>query len=224
MRTSRFPRDATIAFALLSPSYRIAFMNQTRLWGALALTLVALAPFPALASGRQDAFLELDPAKTQINFTLKGNVHSTEGSFKLKSGEVRVDPATGKADGSVTVDAASATTGIAMRDSKMRDGILEVQRYPEISFAPRHAEGHPVLHGNFMVKIAGVVFLQGGRHELTIEVAIDRTGNDFTAATHFAIPYVKWGLQDPSVLFLKVSDEVDLDVSTEGHVTWVPAR
>jgi polyisoprenoid-binding protein YceI len=196
-------------------AYALAFV--------FVLALDSSAAWSAVAHKRE-AILELDPGHTQISFTLKGFPHTTTGSFKLKRGQIRIDPETGRADGSITVDAASGTTGIGMRDGEMRNSILETQRYPEISFVPRRALGHPVLHGDFIVSVNGVLFLHGDRHDLTVEVAIHRTGDDFTAASRLTIPYVRWGLKNPSLLFLTVSDEVTVDVTTAGRVTWVQAR
>jgi polyisoprenoid-binding protein YceI len=201
----------------------IAMRTMLRAALAIGLTLL-LVPSRAIsaASGTAIAVLRLDPANTQINFMLKGFPHNTEGSFKLKSGEIRVDPATGGSEGAIVVDAASGETGIGMRDSQMKDHILEVQRYPEVSFRPRHAEGRPALQGDFTVTVRGVMSLHGSQHEMNLEVAIHRSKDDFTAVAHFTIPYVQWGLTNPSVLFLTVSDEVAIDFSTAGHVTWLP--
>jgi polyisoprenoid-binding protein YceI len=198
------------------------------LYGALALA-IALAlgssPQPSSASSaRHRAIIELDPANTQINFTLTGFPHTTHGSFKLKSGTMQVDPDTGKANGSIVIDAATGTTGIGMRDREMRESILETQRYPEISFSPRRADGQPGPRRDFLIRVSGVMFLHGGQHDMTVELAIHRGGDQFTAAAHLSIPYVLWGLKDPSLLFLRVSDEVAIDVMTAGHVTWTPAQ
>ncbi|WP_423959501.1 hypothetical protein [Candidatus Binatus sp.] len=35
-----------------------------------------------------------------------------------------------------------------------------------------------------------------------------------------AVPYVDWGMKDPSVLFLTVAKQVEIDVATEGRITW----
>ena len=103
---------------------------------ALALTLlivpVAIAP-PAAA---QEAVLELDPARTRIDFTLPGFPHSVHGTLTLKRGTFRVDSATGRADGLMIVDAASGQSGNRARDSEMNESVLETHRYPEITFAP----------------------------------------------------------------------------------------
>ena len=92
----------------------------------LAVAFGSLAPAPARAG--QHAIIQLDPARTQISFTLKGFPHTTTGSFRLKRGEIRVDPESGRASGSIVVDATTGATGIRMRDSHMKDSVLEVQR------------------------------------------------------------------------------------------------
>ena len=46
-------------------------------------------------------------------------------------------------------------------------------------------------------------------------------GRQITATCHFSIPYVEWGLKDPSILFFKVAKEVEIDLTVEGHVTWI---
>ncbi|MGO9267192.1 MAG: hypothetical protein ACLQBA_20330 [Candidatus Binataceae bacterium] len=37
------------------------------------------------------------------------------------------------------------------------------------------------------------------------------------------IPYVAWGLEDPSIMMFKVAKEVAIDVTTVGHLSWQPA-
>jgi polyisoprenoid-binding protein YceI len=193
---------------------------------AILLLVMALgsAGIVSAQPTRRLAIIQLDPIKTRINFTLPGAVHTTTGSFKLKHGEIRVDPETGGASGSIIVDAASASSGVAMRDSRMKNDILEVQRYPEISFAPRLAVGRPVPRGDFPMQVRGLFLLHGEPHNMMLDVAIRRKGDDFTAAAHFVVPYVKWGLKNPSLLFLTVSDEVAIDVRATGHVIWAPAQ
>jgi polyisoprenoid-binding protein YceI len=189
---------------------------------ALALTLlivpVAIAP-PAAA---QDAVLELDPARTRIDFTLPGFPHSVHGTFTLKRGTFRVDSATGKADGLMIVDAASGQSGNRARDSEMNESVLETHRYPEITFAPQQIEGQGAPPGEFRVKIRGVFSLHGTDHALTLDAVVRLTGEEWTATSHFVVPYVEWGLKDPSILILRVSDKVQIDLSAVGQVTWTP--
>jgi polyisoprenoid-binding protein YceI len=195
---------------------------RIRIRTVLALTLVLAAASPARPGNRQ-AVIVLDPATTHIGYTLEGFPHTTVGTFKLKNGEIRIDPETGKTDGRIIVDAASGTSGVAMRDERMRNSILDAQLYPEISFAPRQTRGTPLPQGDFTVNVSGTFFLHGDQHDLMMDVRIHRTGDNFMASTHFIVPYVMWGLENPSVLVLKVSDKVKIDVNAAGHVSWASA-
>lgn len=173
------------------------------------------------ANARQ-AVLELNPANTHIDYTLQGWPHVTHGTFQLARGLIRIDPATGRADGSVIVSAISGDSGSHMRDSEMKDSILEVERYPEITFTPQQAEGQSAARGEFPATIRGILTLHGAPHEITLSMMVRPSGDQFTATTHFAVPYVAWGMKNPSILMFRCADTVYVDVRTQGRVTWVP--
>jgi polyisoprenoid-binding protein YceI len=169
------------------------------------------------------AVLELDPAKTTIAFSLAGWPDDTHGTFKLKRGLIRIDPATGKMDGSVIVDPSSGNSGVPLRDAKMTSSILEVSRFPEISFAPQQLESHGDPEGEFPVKVRGLMLLHGTRHDFTIDALVSRAANSVTIHCTFMVPYVEWGLEDPSVLVFKVSKQVRVDLTTNARLRWIPS-
>jgi len=171
----------------------------------------------------QSVTLNLDPARSQITFTLGATLHTVDGSFKLKSGAIRFDPATGEASGDVAVDATSGESGNNSRDRKMRNSVLESQNYPEIVFVPEKVQGQVSLSGESHVQIQGSVKLHGSRHEITMPADIQVTGDQLTASLHFAIPYVEWGLKDPSTFILRVEKKVDVAIHVAGSLSFPPA-
>jgi polyisoprenoid-binding protein YceI len=190
----------------------------------VALAASAFAPAPALRA--QDVVFDFVPATTQVEFTLGATLHTVDGIFKLKSGQIHIDPATGKAGGIVILDATSGNTDNSSRDHKMHAEILESAKFPEITFSPNEVTG-PVadmLAGKpTQFQVAGVFRLHGQDHAMTIPVTVvpapgTSQSGKFQVSTKFDVPYVKWGLKNPSTFILRVSDTVNLTVEATGRV------
>lgn len=185
-----------------------------------AILALLIAAHSAAALEARAGTLVLDPSKTLIEFRLPGTLHTTHGTFKLSHGVIKGDPSNGGAEGEIVVDAASGDSGLGARDARMKDSILEVQKYPEVTFTPRHVDGRLASNGDFHARLDGVMSIHGAAHRLTIDVDGHLSGDDLTATTHFTIPYVEWGMEDPSLPLLSVSNSVDIDVATAGRVVW----
>ena len=186
---------------------------------AYLLTTAVLVHGAASAELRSET-LELDTSKTLIEFRLPGTLHTTHGTFKLERATIIADPATGKAGGSIVVDARSGNTGIGARDNDMRDSVLEAQRYPEITFDPQHFTYELKGGGQFQATMQGVLTIHGGKHDVALTAQGQLVGDNLTATAHLSVPYIEWGMKDPSVLFLKVAKKVDIDIATSGNVAW----
>ncbi len=170
----------------------------------------------AMAPAQEQSF-ELDPAKTTVSFTLGDVLHTVHGTFKAKSGTVRFDPSSGTASGSIVVDATSGDSGNSTRDHKMHKEILESDKYPEITFSPTRITG-TVTRGS-TVQVEGKFRIHGADHPLTLAVPIAMDGGDLTATLHFSVPYVAWGMKNPSTFILRVNKEVEIDIVAVGHLT-----
>lgn len=164
------------------------------------------------AAQAQETF-QLDPSKTDIRFTLHDPLHTVHGTFKLKRGTIQLDSATGKAAGEIVIDTTSGASGNGSRDHRMHKEILESQRYPEAVFTPSRVDGRIAPQGESQVDVQGVFRIHGSDHELTLHFQIQASGGQDSASTHFVIPYVQWGLKNPSNFFLKVDDKVEMDVT-----------
>ena len=172
----------------------------------------------------QEMTLELDPANTRIEFTLAATLHTVHGTFALKSGTIHFDPSTGSASGLVVVDTASGDSGNTSRDHKMHQQILESQQYPEITFTPTKLSGKVELQGDSTVQLDGIFRLHGADHPLTLTVPLQMKGNNLSARTHIVVPYIAWGLKNPSTFALHVSDRVEIDIAAAGRVLPAPSQ
>jgi polyisoprenoid-binding protein YceI len=176
--------------------------------------------FLASGLGAQQTVVTFDPATTQVTFTLGATMHTVHGSFKLKSGEIRFNPSTGDASGSVVVDARSGDTGNASRDRNMHGHVLESAKFPEIIFTPDHLTGSIAPQGISVVQLSGRFQLHGQEQPVTLSATVERgaSGDPWHVSTKFPVPYVQWGLKNPSTFILRVGNTVDLEISAEAHV------
>jgi polyisoprenoid-binding protein YceI len=191
--------------------------------------LIFLALWIAFASAveAQDLAVDLDPAATTVEFTLPATMHAVHGAFKVKSGHIRFDPSTGKMSGAIVVDATSAETGNSARDEKMHGEILESKQFPEIVFTPDLAKGPLVQILNqqkpMPVEVSGVFRLHGQDHNATLSMLVEHgNGGVINISTQFPVPYVEWGLKNPSTFVLHVGDTVDVDVHARGRIVVTP--
>jgi polyisoprenoid-binding protein YceI len=177
---------------------------------------------PVLALGEallaQEMTVELDPANTRIEFTVPATLHSVHGTFALKSGTVHFDSSTGLANGLIVVDATSGDSGNQGRDHKMHQEVLESQRYPEITFTPARISGKLDLEGNSSLQFDGTLGLHGTDHSISMALPVQVRGQILSARIHIIIPYVAWGLKNPSTFILHVNEKVDVDITAVGRL------
>ena len=182
------------------------------------LLIFAIVAAPVCASARELS-LNLDPATTEIHFTLHDVLHTVHGNFKLKKGCIQFAPDSGKASGAIVVDVTSGASGSDARDHRMHKEILESLRFPEAIFTPDRVEGALAPQGQSQLDVHGVFKIHGASHPLTLHFQVERVGEQYNASTHFTIPYVQWGMKNPSNFLLKVDKNVEVDVNTTVNAT-----
>jgi polyisoprenoid-binding protein YceI len=184
-----------------------------------ATSLVLFVLLACAAASAQQSTLTLDPARTTVSFTLGDVLHTVHGTFRLKRGTLQLDPGAAKLTGEIVVDANSGDTGSKMRDGKMHREVLESEQYPEITFRPDRVEGTVSAQGKSTVKVHGIFTIHGVDREIEVPSVADLAEDHWTATLHFTIPYVKWGMKNPSALFLRVDDSVQIDMVAAGTLT-----
>jgi len=187
----------------------------------LFITLLVLSALPQHAAPRgpaSDVVFALDVAQSKVTWSLGTTFHTVHGSFALKKGTLRLDPATGKASGEIIVDAASGKSGNDSRDKKMHKEVLESGRYAEVVFRPDRVEGKIAPQGTSTVQVHGILVVHGSEHELTAPVQAELAADHWTGNAKFSVPFIDWGLKNPSNFFNKVNHEVEIDLELKGSL------
>jgi len=173
----------------------------------------------AQSQSSHEVSLQLDTTKSTADITLTGNMHTVEGSFQAKRGTIHYDLTSAKASGEIVFDATSGKTGNSTRDKKMHKDVIESARFPEIAFRPDRANGALAHSGDSTLQVHGMFSIHGAEHEVTIPVQINLQGNAWKANASFTVPYAKWGMKNPTVLFLRVDDDVKVQLHAAGTLT-----
>jgi len=179
---------------------------------ALPLALVSNA------FAQQQTFTVM-PDASQVVFVLGGSGHHVQGAFQVHSGSVNFNSGAQKLSGSVVVEAGSGNSGEPSRDKKMDTEVLDSAHYAEVTFAPTSYQGALAPTGDSTIQVSGVFTLHGTPHNITVPMHIHIDGKTMTAKGHFTVPYVQWGLKDPSIFILKVAKEVGIDLNLVGSLS-----
>ena len=144
-------------------------------------------------------------------------MHAVEGTLRLVRGDLRFDTTSGRADGTIAIDARSAETGNARRDRTLHAEVLESERYPEILFTAERVELTRASAERGEAVLSGRVTLHGDEHSLSIPVHLERMDDDIRITSTFKVPYVAWGLRDVSNWLLRVDAEVVVHVDANAR-------
>ena len=177
------------------------------LLGALAAVL------PAAAAEIQ---VHLPPDSTTIGFTLKATMHTVHGTAFLDHADFTIDTVSGSASGEAVVVSGSADTDNPKRDKKMHSKVLLSSENRFIAITAERIEGTLDLEGASEVVLIGTMELIGASHPIRVPMTVTIDGDTATIDAAFSVPYVEWGLKDPSTFVLRVGKEVPVTVHAEG--------
>ena len=177
---------------------------------------------PVVSAPAHELHLSVDPAQSSVHWTLPTALHTVHGTFNLRRGSLTVDPASGHISGEIVAAAASGESGNASRDSRMHAEILESSRYSDVSFRPDRLEGQTPGQGSSDFKLHGIFSLHGADHEITVPVHAEIAAANWKGSAKFTIPYVQWGLKDPSRFVLRVNPAVEIELQLAGKLAAGP--
>ena len=185
------------------------------------IKLVAMAAalaFFSLAAWSQQHY-KVDPAASEIHFDVGASDGAVKGTFRVSSGEFTLDPASGAMTGTVAVDAASGDSGNKKRDKNMANNQMKAQTYTTVTFAPTRFTGQIKDSGDSTGQVDGNFTLIGQAHPISVPMNVHLDGDHFTATGNFVVPYVSWGMKDPSWFVMKVEKQVKIDLKLAGTIT-----
>jgi polyisoprenoid-binding protein YceI len=196
-------------------------------------------PAAAKAAGAGKVTLAIDAARSELHFTITRPGETIEGTAHLFTGDVGLDPERPEEGSSVVLNvrAESLETGNRMRDRKMRNSHLEVERFPEIAFrstsirlggaggasasAGTAASTGPSAHAGEgeaagplrpgaarKALVEGVLSLHGVERTLLFPVVIKYDGGSLTADGDLSLRLTDHGIPIPRILWIVLDDEV----------------
>jgi polyisoprenoid-binding protein YceI len=184
-----------------------------------SFALLALAVILAPAALAQHQTFVVNPDASEVKMTLKTTHELVNGAFHIQSGSIEFDRSNPKMSGSVAVLAGSGKTGNDSRDKKMNKEILKVEQNAIVSFEPKSYAGAIAPSGDSTIQVTGIFTLMGTPHEITVPVLMHLDGTSATAKTHFVVPYVQWGLKNPSFFIWKADNDVAIELSLTGRLS-----
>lgn len=182
----------------------------------LALAGILLAA--SAAAGIAQTHYQIDPAKSQVNFSLKG-FHNVEGHFAVSSGTITFDRTSGAMSGAVEVAAASANSGEPFRDKRIDKDEMKTKKFPSVTFVPTKFTGTLADSGTSPIQVQGTFTLLGNAHPITVPMTVDIHGTDCTAKGSFVVPYVEWGMKDPSNFMMHMEKQVTVQLNFAGTLS-----
>lgn len=181
---------------------------------SLAAALGFVFVLPALAQQT----LQVDPAHSTVEWTLSDPLHPVKGTFHVEGSSVTFDES-GHMAGAVIVNAASGDSGNASRDKKMTRDQMQASKYSTVTFDPTGYTGSLAASGDSTITVSGNFALLGKPHAISVPMKVHLADGQLQATGSFVVPYVQWGMKDPSNFLLHVGKEVTVNLTLAGPVT-----
>ncbi len=187
-----------------------------KLFGKFGVTF--LLSFAALGYAQKQS-MTVNPDASKVVFGLVGTGHEVHGTFHVSKGSIQFDRSAPAMSGSIVVSALSGDSGDKSRDKKMHSDVLDVEHFADVTFEPKSYQGTIAPSGDSTIQVSGSFTLHGTAHDIAVPMQVHIDGTNVTAKGSFIVPYVKWGLKDPSIMILKVAKEVHIDLDLAGTLS-----
>ena len=178
----------------------------------LAIVAVVVAAAATARAQAPTADLNVVPAESSITYHLVHKMHKVDGTSHKVEGKARLMP-DGKAQVSVRVPAQSFDSGNVNRDAHMKEAV-EAAKYPTVELkALGEGVTAPSTFPTTQKKTFKAQLTFHGVQQV-FDIPVDITWDSPTkvhASTTFAISLDNFKVERPSLMFVKVDDELKID-------------
>jgi polyisoprenoid-binding protein YceI len=182
--------------------------------GGLAALVIAALLLSVQHLGAATA-TSIDPSRTSVEFIVDGvGWPRTKGRFTAFSGKIAVDLRRPEASSvSLRVNAKSIEVGSPSFNDYLRgDAFFDVAQFPEIIFVSTAVEKIDDSHA----RVSGDLTLRGVTHPFTVDVEIERPGEQNKGRLNFRATGIVHRLEfGMNAGFPAISNDVDLIITTQ---------
>ena len=100
----------------------------------------------------------------------------------------------------------------------MHEKVLETGQYPTAVFRAEKVRGTLAPAGPSQVTLDGTLSFHGADHKMSLPAKVEVENGRSRRDTSSQIPYVQWGLRDPSMFVLRVAQGVEVKVWPVGSL------
>ena len=180
-------------------------------WLVLPDTALPACELPARPGAERLLRFRLDPHESTVRFDADARLHTFSGTAGKLFGRIRLPSNVPSADAEacVQIDAASLTTGIDLRDARMRKSHLETDRFPTILFILSGLEQIEPLDADwYSATLRGAVTLHGVTNPLKVPAKARLSSTLIEVEGKVPLQLSGFQIPIPSFLFVAMKDEV----------------
>jgi polyisoprenoid-binding protein YceI len=180
--------------------------------GRPTVAMVLFLSASVLASGRSGIHYKIVAAGSDLRWDLPATLHTVHGVAPVLTGTLDAEPGTGgqwRIRSRVVVPAAAMTTGRESRDKKMREEVLETDKFPEVVFESRHVSADLSRFPkdeHFTVEVTGDLTVHGKAVRVKLPVDVFVRPDHVVLQGSFPLAWKQFGLADPSFGLIKVRE------------------
>ncbi len=158
--------------------------------------------------------LHVDRSKpNMVKFISNAKIESFEGKTSAIDGYLywEGDSLTEKSVLYFEVDLNSIDTGIGLRNRHMRENYLHTDQYPFTHYTGKIVKSTPVSDHSWGVKTDGKIFIHGVEQPLSVTgTIILMDDGSYRIVTKFGVRLPDFKIEIPSIMFLKIDENMDL--------------